>query len=86
MFIRTEVLRIKWQSFQAKCIINQNILMKSNFSNICVAIYQLMQDIHAKLNPVLLRQKQHSKVRPFTASTGEGNCNMLHLEHIFVRC
>jgi len=37
----------------------------------------MMQDIHAKLNPGLLCQKQHLKEQPFTANIGGGNCNVL---------
>ena len=37
MFIRTEVLIIKWQSFPAQLILHKNSLMKRKFSIICVA-------------------------------------------------
>lgn len=51
----------------------------------------MMEDVHAKLNPVLLWRKQHSaRKNPFHQQIGlkfkEETVEMLHLELRFVWC
>jgi hypothetical protein len=43
----------------------------------------MKQYIHAKLNPSLFCQEQHSKQQSFPANIGGGNYNVLHLQHIY---
>jgi hypothetical protein len=87
MFIRTEVFRIKWQSFRAQLILSKKQIDEEEFFNYLYSYISIDARYTREIKSRIVTSKAASKkVQPFTANIGGGNCNVLHLEHNFLRC
>jgi len=60
---KTKAVRISRQPSPVQIMIDHKQPEKAEYFNYWVACYQMLHDVHVKLNPGLPRQKQHSTSR-----------------------
>jgi hypothetical protein len=85
IFITSEILRIEWQSFPAQLT---RKLKQSDEEEIFNYLYKLISNearyIHEIKSSIFMSRTILKKLQFFNASIRGGNCNVLHMEHIFV--